>query len=65
MNLDGYMRGQKISNRQAERELGVDRTTISRWRNGLVRPGRDWWARLVKWSNGEITEDVKRPEKKQ
>ncbi len=58
MNLDEYMRAYGISNRRAERELDVDRTCISRWRSGLVRPGRDSWEALQTWSNGEITEDV-------
>lgn len=58
LNLDQYMRAHGISNRQAERELGADRVSVSRWRSGLVRPGREWWGALVAWSDGEITEDV-------
>ena len=60
MNLSEYMSKYGISNRQAARQLGADRVQVSRWRRGVTRPARDWWARIVEWSDGTITEDVPR-----
>jgi len=62
MNLQDYMRKHGLSNRAVARQTGADRVQVSRWRRGVTRPGRDWWTKLVDWSNGEITEDVTRTE---
>lgn len=58
MNLDQYMKREGWSNRKVAKAIGCDRESVSRWRRGLTRPGRDWWSRLQEWSGGEITEDV-------
>jgi len=59
MNLQQYMKENGISIRRAARELGADRALVSRWRRGLVQPGREWWLKLQAWSTYKITENVK------
>ena len=59
MNLNDYMKKNSISIRTAAKELGANRALVSRWKRGIVMPGREWWLKLQSWSRYQITEDVK------
>ena len=63
MNLHDYMTENGISTSRAAKELGADKPLVSRWRRGIVKPGRVWWLKLQAWSRFQITDDVKRVDK--
>ena len=54
MQLRNYMKRREITDEAAASQLNVSRATVTRWRNGAMRPDWGMLPRIQKWSSDAV-----------
>lgn len=56
--IDRWMTAENLKNAYVGSVIGVDRSTVWRWRYGRATPERDVGGRLIQMSDGQLTWDM-------
>ena len=54
MQLRDYMKSREITDEAAASQLNVSRATVTRWRNGAMRPDWGTMSHIQEWSEQKV-----------
>lgn len=55
MHLSKYMADNGLSDEKVAAAIGKSRVSVTRYRNGKMRPNWETTERICEWSNGAVT----------